>query len=629
MMILPLSNLGASEPTPGTLTFGVFLPAIRPAIATSVSVQVVREADAMLQTIAPVTVPLAYSLDPTYGEYWSGTVTLSAVAAPAGSTWGASGTYLYWYQVVLTSGLVVDYLIDPFAREYGFADSSAITVGYTARPWSSGEAAWRTPALSDLIFMEVEPNEFGGGLAGSAALLPYLQKLGVTAVEVTPVTNVGKIVDWGYSPLGYFGIDNRFGNRADFQSFVDQAHACGMAVVVDMVYGHTDDRFLYHRLYDRAHLPNPLMGQGPYGPQPDYDQPLMRDLFYTASSFWLSTFHVDGFRYDNVEAMWDGTPGSGYYPALTEATYRLAAAAATAASPSPDWQRLADAGGAINLIQAAEYLTAPVTALQHTFSNCAWQNDTLGASISAASGASLYGLGMQSGLTGYPSSATVSEITLPKIGLQYIETHDHQRFVCNYGVHAVDKLQSAVLEQGNRLDGQDASGSPYAGHWFAAQPYLFVVLLGRGIPFLWQGQELGEHYYVPEDVNESGRIKLFRPVRWRLALDQAGSSLSRLVRQLIQIRKNGPQFRVGDHSFVNDYEKYQSKGLLLFTRSNGGKTSLVALNFTGSPQWSTYAFPTGGTYTEEVDGGTISGVVAGADTRIDVPSNYGRVWTSP
>ena len=45
-----------------------------------------------------------------------------------------------------------------------------------------------------------------GALGGA-----YLEDLGVNAIEVMPVSNVANDVDWGYLPLGFFGVDERFG----------------------------------------------------------------------------------------------------------------------------------------------------------------------------------------------------------------------------------------------------------------------------------------------------------------------------------------------------------------------------------------------------------------------------------
>ena len=83
--------------------------------------------------------------------------------------------------------------------------------------------------------------------------------LALTSIAAFPCWRYS--LDWGYLPIGYFGVDERFGNRADFQRFVDAAHAAGIAVVVDMVYGHTGVDFPYYDLYTRLrYQENPFMG---------------------------------------------------------------------------------------------------------------------------------------------------------------------------------------------------------------------------------------------------------------------------------------------------------------------------------------------------------------------------------
>jgi hypothetical protein len=45
-------------------------------------------------------------------------------------------------------------------------------------------------------------------------VVAYLKDLGVNAVEIMPLSNVASSVDWGYLPIGYFGVDERFGKRS-------------------------------------------------------------------------------------------------------------------------------------------------------------------------------------------------------------------------------------------------------------------------------------------------------------------------------------------------------------------------------------------------------------------------------
>ena len=56
------------------------------------------------------------------------------------------------------------------------------------------------------------------------------------------------------------------------------------------------------------------------------------------------------------------------------------------------------------------------------------------------------------------------------------------------------------------------------------QPYLIALLMSKGIPMLWQGQEFGENYFLPEFG--AGRVSLLRPLRWDYFYDAAGQQLS-------------------------------------------------------------------------------------------------------
>jgi 1,4-alpha-glucan branching enzyme len=124
---------------------------------------------------------------------------------------------------------------------------SAVTLGATPYSWSNSEATWTVPTLADLIMYEVNLAEFDRDLAGATKRLDYLADLGITCLSVMPITNVASEVDWGYLPVGYFGVDERFGGNETFKAFVDGAHSRGLAVIVDAVYGHASRALFAYR----------------------------------------------------------------------------------------------------------------------------------------------------------------------------------------------------------------------------------------------------------------------------------------------------------------------------------------------------------------------------------------------
>jgi maltooligosyltrehalose trehalohydrolase len=614
MNLMPLQKLGAREITPGVIQFGVFFPWLSSLDGNRVFVKVIHENDQFLQAIQPISFEMAHAFDPTYGDYWSCQVNVPQTSGPAGSTWGQPGTYVYRYEVHSPNAGVLDWIVDPFAREFGTGKLSAFTLGYQDHGWSSSESSWKTPSLNDLIVYELQLEEFATGIDGAIEKITYLADLGVTCLEVMPVSNVAMTVDWGYMPVGYFGVDERFGNRADFQRLVDAAHQHGMAVILDAVYGHTDSSFTYSDLYRRlGYEQNPFLGsfaKDYYGESIDFSHPFTQDFFFSVNYLWLDRFHIDGFRYDCVPEYWDGATGVGYAN-LVYNTYQIVKAAIPEGGY---WQRFGN-GNQINLIQCAEQLEDPQGVLNQSYSTATWQDALLGNAQDVAHGnfGALTELGMQMGLMDYPTQLIQNDDILQKTAFQYLENHDHERFVCNFGLENPGEM---LLQDGNR------------SLWYKVQPYLIGLLAAKGVPMLWQGQEFGENYWIPP--GGVGRVMLFRPVRWDYFYDDTGKLAISLVRRLIRLRQLLPELRSGDHYFYNQWDLYQSHGLLLFSRISGNRFTLIALNFTDSEQTVPFWFPSSGDYAELLDAypaDTLAGVNAFDQVQLTIPSNYGRIWS--
>ncbi len=580
--LLPLGTLGAVEAN-GAVTFGLWLPWVSAGDGNAVTVKIIHERDQFLQNVPPREFPLTHSLRAPYGDFWSGTVPIAGTApAVPSSAWGTPGRYLYRYAITNPSVGTLDWIIDPCAREFGVGKLSAFTLEYQPYVWSAGEAQWRTPPLSDLILYEINIAEFGGDLERIRNVVTYLADLGINGVEIMPLSNVGNSVDWGYLPIGYFGVDERFGRRSDFQAFVDLCHQHAIAVIVDVVYGHTGVDFPYYDAYTRLrYRENPFMGPfakdyfSNFGKSTDFNRQLTRDYFFTVNHHWLEVYHVDGFRYDCVPNYWDGPLGVGYASLVYE-TYQLAKTKVLQAEPW--WGRFdAGPGEPLALVQMAEQLEDPEGVLRTTYSNSTWQNGTFDAARSVARGdrGRLFDLGLCLGLFGYP-----------------------------------------LFQEGDR------------GRWFMLQPYLIALLMSKGVPMLWQGEEFAENYFLP-DVGE-GRVGLLRPLRWDYFYDGSGQPIVNLVRKLLRIRHERAHIRRGTYYFFNDWERYQGRGVLMFARYEGARYTLVAINIGDMDQTVPFWFPIAGDYVEELHGGALDlkNVPALQEVALAIPSHYGRIWTA-
>ncbi len=85
----------------------------------------------------------------------------------------------------------------------------------------------------------------GGDLQGIREHLDYFNQLGVTALWLTPVlennspdSENGSSTYHGYATTNYYQVDPRFGTNEDYRQLIDEAHAKGLKVVMDMIFNH-------------------------------------------------------------------------------------------------------------------------------------------------------------------------------------------------------------------------------------------------------------------------------------------------------------------------------------------------------------------------------------------------------
>ena len=162
-----------------------------------------------------------------------------------------------------------------------------------------------------------------GTYAGMIEKIPYLQDLGITAVELLPVFQFdrqdcppGLVNYWGYSPVSFFAPHAGYSSRKDplgpvdeFRDLVKALHRAGIEVILDVVYNHTAEgnaegptlcfRGLANEVYyilenDRAHYAN----YSGTGNTLNANQSIVRRMILDSARYWVTHMHVDGFRFD-------------------------------------------------------------------------------------------------------------------------------------------------------------------------------------------------------------------------------------------------------------------------------------------------------------------------------------------
>ncbi len=139
-------------------------------------------------------------------------------------------------------------------------------------------------------------------------LIPYVNKMGFTHIELMPVAEHPLYESWGYQPLGLYAPTSRFGAPDDFRYFVDQCHQAGIGVILDWVPAHfpQDDhglsRFDGTALYEYE---DPQRGWHPDWKSCIYNfgSRWVQDFLISNALFWLDEFHIDGLRVDAVASM--------------------------------------------------------------------------------------------------------------------------------------------------------------------------------------------------------------------------------------------------------------------------------------------------------------------------------------
>ncbi len=167
---------------------------------------------------------------------------------------------------------------------------------------------WAGLPWEEHVFYELHVGTFTpeGTFGAAAAKLDALADLGITAVELMPLSEAPGAHNWGYDGVFPYAPEHRYGTPADLKRFVCEAHRRGLAVFVDVVYNHFGPEGNYLHAYapqfftERYHTP--------WGAALDYeDRRPVREFAIHNALYWIDEYHVDGLRLDAVHTIYDGT----------------------------------------------------------------------------------------------------------------------------------------------------------------------------------------------------------------------------------------------------------------------------------------------------------------------------------
>ena len=411
--------------------------------------------------------------------------------------------------------------------------------------------AWQTtgytrPRPRDLVVYELILRDFLArhDFATLRDTLGYLQKLGVNAIELMPVSEFDGNLSWGYNPAFHFAVDKYYGPADDLKRLVDEAHRRGMAVVLDVVYNHATGQSPLVRLWNTSATGDPSgvpTAQNPYAnPTATHPFSVFNDLNHESAAtkywldrvnrFWVEEYRIDGYRFDLSGGFMQSGPFIGYNPGRIALLKRMMGALWTA---HPDTYVILE-----HLIENGQEWRE----LAAYGKDRGWNGPLLWHNMNRPYSQSAMGYPTA---TDFPSALTETHPPAWAGGLPvanavtYMESHDEQWMMYRNRNYGNTTAGYSVRDLATALDRQKLAGA-----------FFFTV---PGPRMVWEFGELGygggageclvEGTYPGEcPAGTPGRVDA-KPIRWEYRADPNRLRLLKTWAFLGTLRRDHPVFR--------------------------------------------------------------------------------------
>jgi 1,4-alpha-glucan branching enzyme len=453
---------------------------------------------------------------------------------------------------------------DPRARRV--VNSAGNSVIYNRNAFDWGSQSFTTPWINDLVIYEMHPGTFNAedwipsSFDKNISRLDHLKELGVSAIELMPVTEFAADRSWGYNPADIFAIESALGGPDALKRFIKACHERGIAVLIDVVHNHYGPSDLGLWQFD-GWSANGLGGIYFYNEaakaytwwgdtRPDFSRAEVRQFIRDQIFMFLEEYKVDGFRWDSVFNMiyYNGGANS-----ISESRTMLQDINWEISQSFPGKIRIAEDHAfdanmnfdAVWDVGFHDHIKWQVTQSSDSVRNVNWLADKI---------------------TAWPS---------------------HQRVLFSESHDTVGNLNSK-----NRLPRDIDAGNP-SSIWARKRQLLAasVVLTSPGIPMIFQGQEMNEDWSFAAETS----------LRWSLTNTQAG--IVRAYADMIKARRNkygGTQGLKG--TGVNVYGRDDANKIMTMVRwdAGGGSDDVVVVMNLAATKWQSnnyeITFPSAGTW---------------------------------
>ncbi|MDR2466911.1 MAG: alpha-amylase [Prevotellaceae bacterium] len=448
---------------------------------------------------------------------------------------------------------------------------------------------WKTNRFSAgnperLVVYEILIRDFSAkrNIKGVQERLPYLKSLGVTAVELMPFNEFEGDDGWGYNPSFYFAPERSYGTSSEFKEFIDECHAAGIAVIMDLVLNHSYGQSPMVRMYRQADgtvaPDNPWYNVKSNFANPDaqwgydfnHESPYTRAFVDSVCAYWMKEYRIDGFRFDFTKGF-SNTP----HPA----------------SGSDDWGSLYDAARIANLKRICDGVKKrnpdAIVIAEHLAENreekeladyglFLWGN--LNYNVNEAT------MGWIDGDKSDFSSASYRQRgwNSPRL-ISYMESHDEERIMFK-----------------NKTWGNDSRKPDYNVQTLATalrrtEAAAVVFFSVPGPKMIWQFGEMG--YDV--SIDYGGRLGK-KPILWEYLDEPERKALRDVFAAMTDLHVNDPLFSTA--SFAADLKS----GFKSVVLTDGNRAAAAIANFDVNARTGKVAFGKTGKWTEYFSGAEIT-----------------------
>jgi len=435
--------------------------------------------------------------------------------------------------------------------------------------WAQDQRPY-TKSPADLVIYEMHHRDFSVGASSGIEhkgkflaltepkAINYLKELGVNAVHILPSFDYASVdetrpdtpqYNWGYDPLNYNVPEGSYSTNPndpkcrirEFKQMVQALHKAGIRVILDVVYNHTFNiegsafQRTYPDYYYRKTAKGDYSNGSGCGNETASEQPMMRRFMLESVKYWMNEYHVDGFRFDLM--------GVHDLKTMTEIRAEVNRLDSSAFIYGEGWSagqcayptgKLAVKANMKRLPGIAAFSDDMRDALRGPFSD-----DKKGAFLAGIGGEEeslKFGI---AGAIAHPQ-VDMSRVNYSREPWALEPTQQISYASCHDDMCLVDRLRAEMPGIGDdeliRLDE-------------LAQTAVFT---SQGVPFLLSGEEMlrdkkGVHnsFNSPDSINS---------LNWNNL--QKYPQVFSYYKNLIQLRRNHPAFRMGDAAQVRKHLKF-------------------------------------------------------------------------